>query len=75
MWDNGYGLTFLEIEKKAKKMYKSGKLTYKEYMVIHHRNIKNMERFKIDLQNKVKELKAKKKEQESKPQEVTETPM
>ena len=48
MWDDGNGLTFLEIEKKAKKMYKEHKLSYKEYMVIYGAFIPNdIEKCKI----------------------------
>ena len=73
MPDDGNGLTFLEIEKKAKRMYRDHKITYKEYMVIHHRNIKNMQNLKEQLETKVKELNAKKAEKDS--QEVSENPM
>lgn len=75
MWDDGNGLTFLEIEKKAKKMYKEHKLSYKEYMVIHHRNLKNMQNLKTQLEKKVSELEKEKAAKEAANQEVSDTPM
>lgn len=79
MPDNGNGLTYLEIEKKAKKMYKDGKITYKQYMLIHHKNVKNMQNLKNELIKKVNELEAEKLKKEegvqSDPQEVSDTPM
>ena len=73
MPDDGNSLTFLEKEKMAKKMYREHKITYKEYMLIHHKNIKAMQLLKENLEKKVKELEAEKKKRDS--QEVSENPM
>ena len=75
MWDDGNGLTFLEAEKQAKRMYRSGKITYKQYMVIHHRNIKHMEHLKENLVKKVNELEKEKAAKKAANQDVSDIPM